>query len=100
MRAVWNISGSSLREVSLADNKQEKSLFGQLLDASSVGIYLVAATFAGLAIGYFLDRLFKTSPYLTFIFLFLGIIAGFRELVRIAKKAEGPRNGNNDKKSK
>ncbi len=84
----------------MADNKQEKSLVGQLLDASSVGIYLVISTFAGLAIGYFLDRLFKTTPYLTFIFFFLGIIAGFRELFRVAKKAEGKQNGNNDKENK
>lgn len=66
----------------------EKSLFRQLLEASSVGIHLVVSTFVGLAIGYVLDKLFGTSPYLTVIFLIIGIIAGFRELVRIAKKQE------------
>ncbi|MCL4491503.1 MAG: AtpZ/AtpI family protein [Nitrospirae bacterium] len=84
----------------MAEKKPEKSLFGQLLDASSVGIYLVVSTFVGLAIGYGLDRLFGTSPYLTFIFLILGIITGFRELVKVARKAEGTKNGNNDKKGK
>ena len=84
----------------MAEKKPEKSLFGQLLDASSVGIYLVVSTFVGLAIGYGLDRLFGTSPYLTFIFLILGIITGFRELVKVARRAEGTKNGNNDKKGK
>ncbi|OGW19245.1 MAG: hypothetical protein A2077_06605 [Nitrospirae bacterium GWC2_46_6] len=66
----------------------EKPLFRQLIEASSVGINLVISTFVGLAIGYWLDKLFGTSPYLTVIFLILGIIAGFMELVRIARKQE------------
>ncbi|HEX8947399.1 MAG TPA: AtpZ/AtpI family protein [Dissulfurispiraceae bacterium] len=82
------------------DKNGEKSLWGQLLDASSVGIQLVVSTFVGLAIGYGLDRLFGTSPYLTFVFLVIGIIAGFRELVKVAKKAEGMNNGSNDTKNK
>ena len=72
----------------LEDKKPEKSLFGQLLDASSVGIQLVLSTFAGLAIGYGLDRLFGTKPWLMFIFLIIGIIAGFKELFRISKREE------------
>ncbi len=66
----------------------EKPLFRQLIEASSVGINLVVSTFVGLAIGYGLDKLFGTSPYLTVIFLILGIIAGFMELVRVARKQE------------
>ncbi len=79
----------------MPDRKPEKSLFGQLLDASSVGIQLVAATFAGLAIGYGLDRLFGTSPWLTCIFLVIGIISGFRELVRVARKVDKSDNDGN-----
>src|SRR3989304_2410665 len=73
------------------ENK-DKGIFGELMRASTVGLNLVAATFVGLAIGYFLDKLFGTRPYLTIIFLILGIIAGFRELVRMAK-----RDNNKDK---
>lgn len=79
------------------ENKPEKSVFGQLLDASSVGIQLVLSTFVGLAMGYGLDRLFGTSPYLTFIFLVIGIIAGFRELFRVARKADRDGNGRDNK---
>lgn len=69
----------------------EKPLFRQLLQASSVGINLVLSTFIGLAMGYGLDRLFHTSPWLTLIFLVLGIVAGFRELLRVARKQDnGP----------
>jgi ATP synthase protein I len=66
----------------------EKPFFRQLLQASTVGLNLVFSTFIGLAIGYGLDSLFKTSPWLTIIFLVIGIIAGFRELFRMAKKQD------------
>lgn len=69
----------------------DKPLFKQMLDASTIGINLVLCTFAGLAIGYGLDSLFNTYPWLTIIFLFIGIIAGFREIFRIAKRTD---NGN------
>lgn len=69
----------------------EKPVFKQLMQASSVGINLVLSTFVGLAMGYGLDSLFNTSPWLTIIFLILGIIAGFRELFRMARKQDnGP----------
>lgn len=50
-----------------------------------VGINLVAATFIGLVIGYYLDKWLGTKPWLTIIFLIFGIITGFRELFRMAK---------------
>ena len=69
----------------------EKPFFKQLMQASTIGINLVLSTFVGLAIGYGLDSLFNTSPWLTIIFLILGIIAGFRELLRIANRQDnGP----------
>ncbi len=56
---------------------------------SSMGISMVVATFMGLALGYVLDHhVFGTEPWLTIIFLILGIIAGFRNLYIIAKRAE------------
>ncbi|MBF0505723.1 MAG: AtpZ/AtpI family protein [Nitrospirae bacterium] len=81
----------------MTEEKPEKSIFGQLLDASSVGIQLVISTFVGLAIGYGLDRLFGTSPWLTFIFLIIGIISGFRELFRVARKVDKGDNAGNNK---
>ncbi len=69
----------------------EKPFLRQLWQASSIGINLVLSTFVGLAIGYGLDSLFHSSPWLTLIFLILGIISGFRELFRMAKKQDnGP----------
>ncbi len=79
----------------MPEQDKEKSVLKQIFEASTVGIQLVLSTFAGLAIGYGLDKLFGTS-FLKFIFLFMGIIAGFRELFRIAKKQEGKNSGSSD----
>lgn len=73
----------------MPDQPEQRPLFKQLLEASSIGIQLVLSTFVGFAIGYFLDKTFGTSPWLTVIFLIIGIIAGFRELLRVARKQDG-----------
>jgi ATP synthase protein I len=52
-----------------------------------VGIQLVVATFLGFFIGHFLDKFLGTKPWLTIIFLILGIAAGFRDLFRIARES-------------
>lgn len=55
---------------------------------AGAGITLVVATAGGAILGYFLDRWLGSSPWLTLIGLGLGIVAGFRELVRTIKAAE------------
>jgi ATP synthase protein I len=65
---------------------QGPGLFRGIADLSTIGINLVVATFVGLLIGIYLDRVFGTKPWLTIIFLIFGIIAGFRNIVRLARK--------------
>jgi len=70
----------------------EKSVFRQLLEASTVGMNLVISTFIGLAMGYGIDYLlgrwfgWHTKPWFTVVFLFVGIFAGFKDLYMMAKK--------------
>lgn len=47
----------------------------------SVGLLLPISTFVGFGMGYGLDRLFHTS-WLRFVFLILGTVAGFIEMIR------------------
>lgn len=61
---------------------EEPSLLRQLARLSTIGVTLVAATAIGLAIGYGLDRVFGTNPWLTLVFTLLGIVAGFVNLFR------------------
>ncbi|MDY6851065.1 MAG: AtpZ/AtpI family protein [Thermodesulfobacteriota bacterium] len=69
-------------------DKGTKKSIKILAIASTMGLAMVLATVIGLAIGYYLDSVFDTSPWLTLIFLILGIIAGFRNLYIIQKRVQ------------
>ncbi len=56
--------------------------------ASTMGLSMVLATVLGLVFGYYLDRVFDTKPWLTMIFLILGIIAGFKNIFVIMKRVQ------------
>ena len=72
--------------------KKKGDLFRLMGVASTVGINMVVSTFVGFAIGYWLlDGYLNTLPWFTIIFTVAGIVAGFLQLFRIAKKA-GERN--------
>jgi len=60
-------------------------LFGNV---ATIGMQLVAATFIGLAMGYFLDKWLGTEPWLLIIFLLLGIVTGFRDVYREAMRLQ------------
>lgn len=47
---------------------------------------LIGGIVGGLLIGWLLDRLFGTAPWLLLAFLFLGIIVAFRNIIRISTK--------------
>jgi ATP synthase protein I len=67
---------------------------------SSLGISMVAATLIGLAMGYYLDKWLKTSPWFTLAFLVLGIISGFRNIYILTnRELKRQRESNSDEDS-
>ena len=54
---------------------------------SSIGFSVALSIFIGLGFGVWLDRRFETSPWLTLIFLGLGIAAGYRNIGLAIKKS-------------
>lgn len=56
------------------------------LNASVIGLSVVFSILIGLAMGYFLDKLLHTRPYLTMFFLIMGVIAGFKNMIYFIKK--------------
>ena len=54
--------------------------------ASVIGLHMVVAVFIGLGAGLFLDKTFNTAPWLTIIFLLVGIIAGFKNMISQATR--------------
>ncbi len=65
----------------MTDHKENRrELFKSIGFLSGVGISMVAATFIGLAMGYYLDQWLETQPWFTLLFLMIGIISGFRNI--------------------
>jgi ATP synthase protein I len=56
---------------------------------SSLGLSVALAVFIGLFIGIFLDTAFGTGPVLMFVFLGLGILAGFRNILHAMRRVQG-----------
>lgn len=55
---------------------------------SSIGLSVSLSIFIGLAIGVYLDRkIFGTTPWLTLVFIGLGIAAGYRNIGLAIKKS-------------
>jgi F0F1-type ATP synthase assembly protein I len=66
----------------MAENKRQ--LFQSLAMVSSMGISVVLAIAIGVWFGLTLDRWFGTKPWFFYIFLFIGIAAGFKNVYVIA----------------
>jgi ATP synthase protein I len=67
--------------------KETKKLFRELWFYSSLSFSIALSIVIGLGIGYWLDKKFETSPWLTLIFLGLGVIAGFRNIYLALQRA-------------
>jgi F0F1-type ATP synthase assembly protein I len=55
------------------------------LDQSSLGLAFAFSALIGFGIGFGLDRLLHTRPWLMLVFTVLGLAAGFVNLVRAAR---------------
>lgn len=60
--------------------------YRRLAELSSLGLILPSSIAVGLAMGYILDKLFGTWPWLLATFTVLGIVSGFLSLIRGLKK--------------
>ena len=78
---------SAVKDIELMEEKDRK-LIRMLGVLSTVGLTMVFATVIGLFIGLKLDEWLGTAPWLTALFLALGIAAGFRNLFVYAKRSQ------------
>jgi ATP synthase protein I len=67
-------------------SEDEGGEFRQYLSLSALGIEIGVALAIGILIGWYLDRLFGTRPWFIISFTIFGIIAGFLNIVRLARK--------------
>jgi len=75
--------------------KGNRELWQLMGSASIMGLHMVSGILVGLVIGLLLDRWLGTKPLFFFIFLIVGIIAGFKNVYEEARKFIEPKS--NDK---
>ncbi len=79
------IAKSKIKKQLDDDNEKKGSFMGS---AFKLGTELVAAVAVGTIIGFILDTLFDTKPWLIIIFFFLGAAAGMLNVIRAANKMQ------------
>ena len=79
------IAKSKIKKELDNDNEKRGSFMGS---AFKLGTELVAAVVVGTIIGFILDTLFDTKPWLIIIFFFLGAAAGMLNVIRAANKMQ------------
>ena len=79
------IAKSKLKK-ELNDDKEKRGSF--MGNAFKLGTELVAAVAVGTIIGFILDTLFDTKPWLIIIFFFLGAAAGMLNVIRAANRMQ------------
>ena len=57
-----------------------------LSELSQIGIMIISCVGIGIALGWLLDNLLGTSPWLLLVFIFLGIGAAFKSIFDFARK--------------
>lgn len=65
--------------------REKKPNWVQIGNYASLGVMLPATTITGYLIGVLLDHLFGTH-FLYIVFLIVGIVAGFVQMIRIVSK--------------
>ena len=79
------IAKSKIKKQLDNDKENRGSFMGS---AFKLGTELVAAVAVGTIIGFILDTLFDTKPWLIIIFFFLGAAAGMLNVIRAANRMQ------------
>ena len=79
------IAKSKIKKQFVNENEKRGSFMGS---AFKLGTELVAAVAVGTIIGFILDTLFDTKPWLIIIFFFLGAAAGILNVIRAANRMQ------------
>ena len=79
------IAKSKIKKQLDNDNEKRGSFMGS---AFKLGTELIAAVAVGTIIGFILDTLFDTKPWLIIIFFFLGAAAGMLNVIRAANRMQ------------
>lgn len=69
------------------DSKAGRQDVARAVSGSTLGLTFAFSVLIGFAIGYGLDRLFHTSPFLMIIFILLGLASGILNIARAVRES-------------
>jgi ATP synthase protein I len=88
---------AKIRGKIMAEEKKPRRFnYRRLAELSSLGLMLPSSIAVGLTIGFLLDKVFGTWPWLLAIFTLLGVFSGFLGLLRGLKKVGIEEDKEND----
>ena len=85
LKTRLKIAKTKFLDKKIDDNDKKGAFMGV---AFKLGTELVAAVAVGTIIGFILDSLFDTKPWLIIIFFFLGAAAGMLNVIRAANRMQ------------
>lgn len=68
--------------------EDKKEIFQKVYKFSAVGLEMGLSVVIGLLMGLYLDKYFKTQPWLTILFLIFGIGAAFKAVLSAVRKGK------------
>lgn len=68
--------------------KNRRDTVRLVTDYSAATLELGLSVAIGAGLGYWLDSVFHTAPWLTLFWLLCGVVAGFRSLYRVVRRLE------------
>ncbi|NLD35799.1 MAG: AtpZ/AtpI family protein [Desulfatiglans sp.] len=69
-------------------DNETKKMFRALGVLSTAGLTMALSIGIGAVVGHYIDKRYDTEPWFFLIFLFFGIVAAFRNLYLMYKKAK------------
>ena len=68
--------------------ENKKQLLRQVARHGAIGMEMAISVVIGMALGWWLDKLFNTKPWLSLVGMLFGFAAGFRSLFRLVKEVK------------
>ena len=83
-------------------DKKDREFVRDLYPLATIGLNIVAATFIGLGIGWFIDHklIGWDKSWFTLAFLIFGVVAGFRNMFMLARGRGGKDDGEGEDEGK
>jgi ATP synthase protein I len=87
-KASWTFKNSLTVKALMVKKRQWKGETRKVIELTSLGLMLPSSIAVGLLIGYILDRILGTRPWLLLIFLLLGTASGLFSLLRTINRLQ------------